>query len=208
MNEKKPDDRDMKTFGEKAVIIVIALIAVSAVALFLLGQGPAGDSSGQGTITPVPTHRPDTPMTRVSTVPTSHQTPRPTSTTVVPTTSPSPVASPTVTPAPTFVGDKSFSFSVSPATAVAAPGDQITYHLTIEGLNGFSDPVQLSLHVSAVLVYNQDYDLGTQYPPYPKTVDYPFTVPGNVPHGITVNGLITARGGSIIRQQPLVLQVL
>ncbi len=79
--------------------------------------------------------------------------------------------------------------------------------MTISGTNGFSAPVQLSLHVSAVFVYNRDYDLGTQYPPYPKIVDYPFTVPSNVPGGITVNGLLTARGGSEVRQVPLVLQV-
>ncbi|MDD1718908.1 MAG: hypothetical protein LUQ25_02495 [Methanoregulaceae archaeon] len=92
-------------------------------------------------------------------------------------------------------------------TAVAGPGDQVIYHMTIAGTNGFSDPVQLSLHVSAVFVYNRDYDLGTQYPPYPKTVDYPFIVPSNVPRGITVNGLLTARSGSIVHQMPLILQV-
>ena len=213
----------MEYRGAVTLVSIAALIIVAAIALLILGTWfPSENSTPGGPQTPSVTPSPTTGIitTRTSAIPASFPptgtttagTPLPTVTTTgttapVRTTTPIPTVTTMSTTAPVTTGNPSFSISVNPMTAVAGPGDQVIYHMTIAGTNGFSDPVQLSLHVSAVFVYNRDYDLGTQYPPYPKTVDYPFTVPSNVPRGITVNGLLTARSGSIVHQMPLILQV-
>jgi hypothetical protein len=210
----------MEFRGAVTLVSIAGLILVAAIALLIFGTWVPSEGNPPGGL-PTPTVTPTQTMGIVTTRPspsfpptrtTTAGTPHPTVTTIrttapVTTAIPLPTVTTIGTAAPVTTGTPSFSISVNPVSAVAGPGDLVTYHMTIAGTNGFSDPVQLSLHVSAVLVYNRDYDLGTQYPPYPKTVDYPFTVPSNVPRGITVNGLLTARSGSVIHQVPLILQV-
>lgn len=206
--------------GALTLVSIAGLILIAAISLLILSTWSPQENNPPGglptpSVSPTPTTGVVTtrPSTMATSLPATSRTitPGPTVTTILTT---APVA--TATPLPTattiaatvpVTGTPSFSVTVSPTTAVARPGDLITYHMTISGTNGFSDPVHLSLHVSAVFVYNADYDLGTQYPPYPKTVDYPFTVPSNVPGGITVNGVLTASSGSVVRQVPLILQI-
>jgi hypothetical protein len=61
--------------------------------------------------------------------------------------------------------------------------------------------------VASVLFFSHTYDLGIQEPPYPKTVEYPFTVPDNLPSGVTVNGVVSSTGGGITREDQLSLTV-
>ncbi len=59
-----------------------------------------------------------------------------------------------------------------------------------------------------VLFVTQTYDLGTINPPFPKSIPYDFTVPGNLPSGVTVDGVITATGGGQTESQDISLHVL
>ena len=80
-------------------------------------------------------------------------------------------------------------------------------YTVITAENGFSQPVSLSIEVNALMVFRQTYDLGVVQPPFPNSLTYEFTVPGNVPSGVTINGLLRASGGGIERQQTLTLQI-
>ncbi|MDD1716190.1 MAG: hypothetical protein LUQ01_04255, partial [Methanolinea sp.] len=113
--------------------------------------------------------------------------------------------SPVTTSAPT--GPASFQISVSPVNTRARAGDIVPYAMVITAENGFSQPVSLSIEVNALMVFRQTYDLGVVQPPFPNSLTYEFTVPGNVPSGVTINGLLRASGGGIERQQTLTLQI-
>lgn len=113
--------------------------------------------------------------------------------------------SPVATSTPT--GPASFQISVSPVNTAARAGDRVLYTMEITAENGFSQPVSLCIDVNALLVFRQTYDLGVVQPPFPNTLTYEFIVPGNVPSGVTINGLLRASGGGIERQQTLSLQV-
>jgi len=91
--------------------------------------------------------------------------------------------------------------------ARARPGDTIRYTLSIVPKGGFDQPVALSLAVSALFLYQNSFDLGTVNPPYPMTLEYSFTVPKDVPGGITVKGVLSAEGGGHKEEQDLVLIV-
>jgi hypothetical protein len=51
------------------------------------------------------------------------------------------------------------------------------------------------------------YDLGTQYPPYSKRIFYDFQVPGYIPPGTTLVGVLCAEGGGVEREEGLSLTV-
>jgi hypothetical protein len=108
---------------------------------------------------------------------------------------------------PTVSGPPSFTLIVTPVEARARPGDPILYSMTIEPKGGFDQPVSLRIDVSALLVYRNSFDLGTVNPPYPRTFEYLFRVPSNVPGGIMVKGLLTAEGGGHRETQDLILLV-
>jgi len=117
-------------------------------------------------------------------------------------------------PATPVYGDSSgttapapFTLSVSPASASGKPGDTISYTLRIDGGEGQTDPIHFTLKASA-LFFTQTYDLGEEQPPFPKTSVYQFTIPANVPSGITINGVLTANGAGLTREQPVTLNVL
>jgi len=103
-------------------------------------------------------------------------------------------------------GPPGFTVTVTPTDASAAHGETVIYHMTIEAQNCFSGPIHTEL-MASVLFFSETYDLGTQEPPYPKTVDYPFLVPDRLPSGVTVNGVIRSTGGGITREDQLTLSV-
>jgi len=107
----------------------------------------------------------------------------------------------------TVSGPPSFTLIVTPVEARARPGDTIRYTLSIEPKGGFDQPVALRLDVSALFLYHNSFDLGTVSPPYPTTLEYSFVVPGEVPGGITVKGVLSAEGGGYSDEQDLVLLV-
>ncbi len=114
---------------------------------------------------------------------------------------------PSSTGTPVIQGPPSFLLLVVPVEARAPPGGTVLYTMTVEPRGGFDDPIDLHLDVSALLLYHESFDLGTVYPPYPETFEYRFVVPGNVPSGITVRGLLSAEGGGYQDTVDLVLLV-
>jgi hypothetical protein len=141
------------------------------------------------------------PTEAVSQVPTSTETQR----IFLPTEAISQV--PTSTETPVIQGPPSFLLLVVPVEARAPPGGTVLYTMTVEPRGGFDDPIDLRLDVSALLLYHESFDLGTVYPPYPKTFDYRFVVPATVPSGITVSGLLSAEGGGYQDTVDLVLLI-
>ena len=120
----------------------------------------------------------------------------------------------TLQPTPTGLPDSSgpvvprpFTLSVSPASASGKPGDTISYTLRIDGGEGQTEPIHFTLKASA-LFFTQTYEIGDESPPFPKTSVYQFTIPGNIPSGITINGVLTASGAGQTREQPVTLKVL
>jgi hypothetical protein len=96
----------------------------------------------------------------------------------------------------TFVqGLPKFSLLVTPVEARAPPGGTILYSITVEPKGGFDDRIALRLDVSSLFFYRESFDLGTIDPPYPKTFEYRFVVPGDIPSGITVKGVLSGNGG-------------
>lgn len=118
-----------------------------------------------------------------------------------------PTLLPTQVPQTTVVNPVPFSLSVTPQTASARPGDKLTYTLNIGHGEGLTGPIRFSL-AAKVLFFSQTYDLGTVDPPFPKSITYDFTVPGNLPSGVTVNGVITATGNGQTETQDIALNVL
>ena len=105
-------------------------------------------------------------------------------------------------------GPPDFTVTISPAQATAGRGETVVYRMTIEPRNGFSGEIHMELQASALFgLVSQTHDLGIQEPPYPKTVEYAFTVPSNWPSGITINGVVRSTGGGITREDPLTLTV-
>ena len=100
-----------------------------------------------------------------------------------------------------------FTLSVSPSSTSGKPGDTISYTLRIDGGEGQTEPIHFTLTAGA-LFFSQTYDLGDEQPPFPKTSVYQFTIPTNIPSGITINGVLTATGAGQTRQQPVTLKVL
>lgn len=187
-----PASPDLKRWAVPAVIIVAAAIMASAVLPGLLAAPPPGETlpistSDAGTTVPGPVH--GTPGT---TIPAPEEQILPGNETAVPT--------------PTWSGPPSFTITISPARATAARGETIIYTLKIEAQNGFSDEIHMQI-VASVLFFSQTQDLGIQAPPYPKTIEYPFRVPDTLFPGTTVNGVLTATGGGITREDHLTLTV-
>ena len=108
---------------------------------------------------------------------------------------------------PTVSGPPSFTLLVTPVEARASPGDTILYTLTIEPKGGFSQPVSLRLDARALFLYRNSFDLGYVYPPYPRTFEYFFRVPQEIPAGVTVKGVLTAEGGGHTEERDLILLV-
>jgi len=100
-----------------------------------------------------------------------------------------------------------FSLSVSPKSASARPGDTLTYTLEILHGEGLTGSIRMSL-TAKVLFVTRTYDLGTTDPPFPKNVTYDFKVPEYLPSGTTVNGVITATGGSQTESEDISLNIL
>ncbi|MEI6292855.1 MAG: hypothetical protein WCP36_04195 [Methanomicrobiales archaeon] len=100
-----------------------------------------------------------------------------------------------------------FTLSVSPSSTSGKPGDTISYTLRIDGGEGQTEPIHFTLTADA-LFFSQTYDLGDEQPPFPKTSVYQFTIPTNIPSGITINGVLTATGAGQTREQPVTLKVL
>lgn len=123
-------------------------------------------------------------------------------------TGPSPVTTvPLVTTEPTPSGPPGFTLFVTPVEVRARPGEVVTYTLTIEPRGGFAAPVALRLDASALFLFRNSYDLGVVDPPYPRTVQYPFVVPSELPAGITVRGVLSGDGGGHREERDLVLIV-
>lgn len=220
--------------GNKKILVVLIFAGIVLVGLILYagmtyfsnpGQGKSSGSAAAVAVNPVTTQ----PLDYVATRSTTTAAPTLTSTTV-------PVFTPTKTmvpqqnpasssvisqtpatmalPVTTTYGDSSgsvaqqpFTLSVSPASASGKPGETISYTLRINGGEGQAEPVHFTLTAGA-LFFSQTYDLGDEQPPFPKTSVYQFTIPTNIPSGITINGVLTATGAGQTREQPVTLKVL
>lgn len=87
--------------------------------------------------------------------------------------------------------DAPFSINVEPKSLSAKAGDEVTYTLRIEAEEGYDGVIAFVLDVSA-LGYSTTLDLGTQFPPYPKDFEYSYTIPSEIPEGVTIEGVLTA----------------
>lgn len=187
-----PTSPDRRRWVITALIIVIAEITAAAFLPRILTTPGSGHAiSISGTVLPT------------TITPPSHRTPGP-AVPASPGATPSGTSSATSSPIPG--GPPGFTVTISPVQTTAGRGETVTYQMRIEAQNGFSDEIHMELAAS-VLFFSQTYDLGIQGPPYPKTVEYPFTVPGNLPSGVTVNGVLTSTGGGITREDQLTLTV-
>ncbi|MDD1663974.1 MAG: hypothetical protein LUQ32_01350 [Methanomicrobiales archaeon] len=183
-----PAPPDRRKWAIIALIIVIGGIAAAASLPGLLPPHPADQAHPiMGTI----------PQTTIT--PPTYRTPRPA-------TSVTPGATPSVTPSTTPGGPPGFTVTISPVQASAGKGETVTYTMKIEAQNGFSGKIHMEL-VAGVLFFSQTYDLGIQEPPYPKTIQYPFTVPDNLWPGAAVNGILRSTGDGITREDQLTLTV-
>lgn len=99
-----------------------------------------------------------------------------------------------------------FSFTVRPVKTSAPAGGTVVYHTRIESEGRFSGPVTLSIRVTAPF-YDTTFDLGQVEGPYPRELEYPFTVPGYVPAGVTIKGDLMAVGGGRTVQKTVSLVV-
>lgn len=170
---------------------IVLMVALLAFVHNIPGTGEGSDGTDLLTPGPTRTASPGAIQTRTPDQPVTTDSP--------------PLVSPVTTLTPG--GPASFQISVSPVNTQAHAGDRVPYTMVIVPEYGFSQPVSLSIEVSALMVFRQTYDLGIVSPPFPTTLTYEFTVPGNVPAGVTINGLLRATGGGIERQRTLSLQV-
>lgn len=173
-------------------IVVIAVLVTVVSLPGLIVQSPAPEALP---VTP--------PLTGMNPVPPAYGT---TAVPVTPSPAPAlPVTSPQATsPAP--AGPPGFTVSITPAHATAGKGETVVYRMRIEAQNGFSGKIHMEVTAS-FLFFSQTQDLGFQEPPYPKTIEYPFTVPDTLPPGITVNGVVRSTGDGITREDHLSLTV-
>ena len=200
-----PDRKKWTIIG----FIVGALVVIAALSLPCLqmkppqGVPPPVSVTVPGTTIIPPAHR-----TPEATIPASPQITPTGKVTPLPASTPTPTGQATLPPAstPTPGGPPGFTVTVSPTQITAGRGETVTYHMRIETQNGFSEKIHMEL-VAGVLFFSQTYDLGIQEPPYPKTFEYPFKVPDNLPPGVTVNGVVRSTGGGITRENQLTLSV-
>ncbi len=208
------------------IVLVIAGILMTGLIIFAVMSNPGPSGPGRSTSAPVvtPVHtvttRSQDIITPVSTgkavlppATTEIQTPTPGSAVKAgqnPTPSTVITTQPTATDLPDSSGPvvpRPFTLSVSPASASGRPGETISYTLRIDGGEGQTEPIHFTLKASALFI-SQTYEIGDESPPFPKTSVYQFTIPGNIPSGITVNGVLTASGAGQTREQPVTLKVL
>lgn len=191
---------DTRSWKFYAIIIIPAIIMITLLLVmwypFFTGTpGAPGSSSMQtGHQAAIENKIPGTPG-----IPGATRAPVTTLSTVNPTLPATVIPTPQGTVVP-------FSLSVRPLSASARPGDTLTYTLDIQGGEGMTGPIHLSLTAGA-LFYTKTYDLGDINPPFPKTITYDFQVPGNLPSGITVNGVITASGGGQTESREITLTI-
>jgi hypothetical protein len=200
--------RDTSTEPEKSAGGSPSIIPTTAVATPRTDSGSSVGTSSDGVsqTTVSPSIIPTTAV--ASSGPVSGSSEGTSSDGVSPTTvSPSVIPTTAVATTRTVSGPPSFTLIVTPVEARARPGDTIRYTLSIEPKGGFDQPVSLRLDVSALFLYHNSFDLGTVNPPYPMTLEYSFTVPNDVPGGITVKGILSAEGGGQKEEQDLVLIV-
>ncbi len=198
----------LDTTGWKFYLVIGIPLVVAIILVILIGypmiQHQAAPLPG-GSVPPTEEGFSLNPVTsgNASTAPGSVPPPSgtvPESATPVPTISPHPLPTTAIVPVP-------FSLMVTPQSASARPGDTLTYTLDIRHGEGLTEPIHFSL-AAQVLFFSQTYDLGTIDPPFPKSLKYDFTVPGNLPSGVTVKGVITATGNGQTESQDISLNVL
>jgi hypothetical protein len=221
-----PDNKIILIVLLFAGILLVGLIVYAGI--FFLSNPGVGKSNTQEAVTlanPVTTGPRDYVTTKSTTAAALPSTSPPVPATTPPLTSvftqnptsfPAVSSQPAVTgiPVTPSYGDSSgtiapqpFTLSVSPASASGKPGETISYTLRIGGGEGQTEPVHFTLTAGA-LFFSQTYELGDEQPPFPKTSVYQFTIPTNIPSGITINGVLTATGAGQTREQPVTLNVL
>jgi len=195
------------------IITVILLLLIAVFAFTSFTENPVLHSETNSTPAPSPSIMP-TVVESATTIETPispgtmHTTLTQTETTVTTTTGPGtsfptqPITTPT-----TNIIPPSFSLSIMPLSASAQRGGTITYTMDITPSGGFDSPINVDLTVTA-LFFQQDYDLGIQYPPYPKRILYDFQVPGYIPPGTTLVAALSASGGGAMREEGLTITVI
>ena len=99
-----------------------------------------------------------------------------------------------------------FSIEVDPEKLSAKAGDEVTYQLRIVVEEGFNGSIELELEVTA-LGYSVTFDLETQNPPYPKEFEYSFTIPSDIPVGVTAEGVLRGTSGEHVQEEHVEISI-
>lgn len=99
-----------------------------------------------------------------------------------------------------------FSIDVEPEKLSVKAGDEVTYQLRIDAEEGFNGSIDLELEVTA-LGYSITFDLETQNPPYPKDFEYTFTMPSDIPLGVTAQGVLRATSGEHVQEEHVEISI-
>lgn len=116
---------------------------------------------------------------------------------------------PAATGAPVQLTSRTFSISVTPASATARPSDTVRFMLTVHPEGGFDAPVKIRVAATALGgAYRENHDLGTISAPYPP-LTYEAATPGLPPFvsTATVDAVVTATGGGTVRTERVQLVI-
>ncbi len=98
------------------------------------------------------------------------------------------------------------AISVTPQTITVPKGENIPYVIVITASPGFNDSVNISLDLDAPIL-GSHYKLGSFGPEYPYTLNYTMLVPGNIPFGLDITGVMSAKCGSTVATAPLEVHI-
>ena len=99
-----------------------------------------------------------------------------------------------------------YSINVTPVSSEVEQGDLVTFSIEITADTGFEENIVLTLQVT-VLTVTKTYELGTTEPPYPKTFEHTFTVPEEIPGGVTIEGTLTATSGENMAEEIVKIKI-
>ena len=102
--------------------------------------------------------------------------------------------------------DGPFTLSIEPEEQEVDVGDEVTYYIGVIAEEGFNESIRFDLEVSA-LAWNTVFDLGVLDPPYPFEFNYTFTIPEEIPIGVTGTAIITGYSGDYRVEEMVTLTI-
>jgi len=106
--------------------------------------------------------------------------------------------------APTSLGngtDEPFSIQVEPNKFSINPGEEISFSVKIEAVEGFAGSIDLELDLSTV-GYSDTLDFGTLNQPYPKEHEFTVNIPAEIPVG-KIQGTLRGTSGDHVVEEDI-----